>query len=91
MSAALVPQIGATDVNLSAMVFADSGYLAAFDDTTDYDHDSDEPPAGADFHDSVNEESRLQLAVRPDISTSPYTSSRHSHPALPPLKPPPAV
>lgn len=53
------------------------------------DFDADEPPAGYDFHDSVNEEGRLQPAMLPArLVPAPWPARRGLSP-FPPLKPPP--
>ncbi|MET0981670.1 MAG: hypothetical protein ABWY02_06185 [Telluria sp.] len=54
------------------------------------DIDSDEPPTGTDFHDSVHEEDRLQLAALPDRSVVAHLPSRCGREPLPPIKPPPS-
>ncbi len=53
------------------------------------DVDADEPPTGTDFHDSVNEEGRLQAAVLPGRLTPAHLPSRRGLAPFPPIKPPP--
>ena len=53
------------------------------------DPDSDEPPAGYDFHDSVNEEGRLQPAALPGRSRPALLPPRRGLAPFPPIKPPP--
>ena len=66
---------------------------SAFTNTVDLqtlgDPDSDEPPAGYDFHDSMNEEGRLQAAVLPGQLVIPPLPARRGLAPLPPIKPPP--
>ena len=65
----------------------------AFTNTADLqtlgDPDSDEPPAGYDFHDSMNEEGRLQAAVLPGQLLVPPLPTRRGLAPFPPIKPPP--
>ena len=53
------------------------------------DPDSDEPPAGYDFHDSVNEEGRLQPAALPGRSRPALLPPPRGLAPFPPIKPPP--
>lgn len=53
------------------------------------DFDADEPPAGYDFHDSVNEEGRLQPAMLPARLVPAPLPARRGLSPFPPLKPPP--
>jgi len=66
---------------------------SAFTNTIDLqtlgDPDSDEPPAGYDFHDSMNEEGRLQRAVLPGRLVIPPLPARRGLAPFPPIKPPP--
>jgi hypothetical protein len=66
---------------------------SAFTNTVDLqtlgDPDSDEPPAGYDFHDSMNEEGRLQAAVLPGRLVIPPSPARRGLAPFPPIKPPP--
>jgi hypothetical protein len=53
------------------------------------DPDSDEPPAGYDFHDSVNEEGRLQPAALAGRSRPALLPAQRGLAPFPPIKPPP--
>lgn len=53
------------------------------------DIDADEPPAGHDFHDSVNDVGRPLPAVLPDRSPAPHPPLRQGRAPVPPIKPPP--
>lgn len=53
------------------------------------DIDPDEPPASGDFHESVDEHSRLRVSVLPAWSMAPYARPLHDHPSFAPVKPPP--
>lgn len=53
------------------------------------DIDADEPPAGYDFHDSVNEAGAPLPAVLPDRSPPPHPPFRQGRAPCPPIKPPP--
>lgn len=53
------------------------------------DPDSDEPPAGYDFQDSLNEEGRLQPAALSGRSRPALLPSRRGLAPFPPIKPPP--
>lgn len=67
-------------------------YLSAtFDCDFGCDIDPDEPPAGADIHDSVNEEVGLRLALMAGRVLPPGASLRPSHSSVPLLKPPRAL
>jgi len=67
-------------------------YLSAvFDCDFSCDIDPDEPPAGADIHDTVNEEVGLRLALLAGRVLPPGASLRPSHSSAPLLKPPRAV
>jgi hypothetical protein len=75
----------------SAPVFADAYLPDNYDCQSSCDIDPDEPPAGADVHDAVNEELSLRLAdVRGGVSAPPSLShpSQFRHPLF---KPPRAV
>ena len=75
----------------SAPVFADAYLPDNYDCQTNCDIDPDEPPAGADVHDTINEELSLRLAdVRGGVPAPPFLShaSRSWHPLL---KPPRAL
>lgn len=60
----------------------------SLDCATACDIDPDEPPAGADFHDSVNHESVLRFAIFPDLVVSPATPSRTDRSSVPLFRPP---
>lgn len=69
-----------------------STYLSAtFDCDFSCDIDPDEPPAGADIHDTVNEEVGLRCALLAGRVLPPGASLRPSHSSVPLLKPPRAV
>lgn len=53
------------------------------------DVDPDEPPAGADFQDSVNKDSRAQAPVLSGWANAPAAPARHGLSSAPPTKPPP--
>ena len=81
------PLVGLT----SAPVFADAYLPDNYDCQSSCDIDPDEPPAGADVHDTINEELSLRLAdVRGGALAPPFLShaSRSWHPLF---KPPRAV
>jgi hypothetical protein len=81
------PLVGLT----SAPVFADAYLPDNYDCQASCDIDPDEPPAGADVHDAVNEDLSLRLAnVRGGVPAPPSLShpSQSWHPLL---KPPRAV
>jgi len=76
---------------MSAPVFADAYLPDNYDCQASCDIDPDEPPAGADVHDTINEELSLRLAdVRGGVPAPPFPShaSRSWHPLF---KPPRAV
>ena len=66
---------------------ADHG--AGSDCRTLCDLDPDEPPSGADFHDSVNKESRAQFLHPPGWAAAPTAPAHHGRSSAPPTKPPP--
>ena len=75
----------------SAPVFADAYLPDNYDCQTSCDIDPDEPPAGPDVHDTINEALSLRLAdVRGGALAPPFLShaSRSWHPLF---KPPRAV
>lgn len=71
-----------------APVFADSYLPDNYDCQASCDIDPDEPPAGADVHDSVNEEVGLRFADVPGSAVASNAASRPSHSWHPLLKPP---
>jgi hypothetical protein len=81
MSVASMQQAG---VSAHAAVAADALAMPAIGDV-----DADEPPAGHDFHDSVNEAGRPQPAVLPDRLPPPHSPLRQGLAPVPPIKPPP--
>jgi len=89
MSVASMPQAGAR--SHAATAWADSAAVApdALAIPAIGDIDADEPPAGHDFHDSVNEAGRLQPAVLPDRLPPPHPPLRQGLAPVPPIKPPP--
>ena len=68
---------------------ADGDAMGAPDMQAMGDPDSDEPPAGYDFHDSVNEEGRLQSAALPGRSRPALLPPPRGRAPFPPIKPPP--
>lgn len=84
MSVASMPQDGASVHPAHAVLAADAPDMPAIGDV-----DADEPPAGHDFHDSVNEAGRLQPAVLPDRLPPPHPPLRQGLAPVPPIKPPP--
>ena len=78
----------ATAADAPPSLFADAYLAGAYDCQVACDIDPDEPPAGADVHDSVNEEAGLLLADFPRMTIAPVVAPRPSHSSFPPLKPP---
>jgi len=62
---------------------------AGFDCRALCDLDPDEPPSGADFHDSVNKDSRAQFLHPPGWAAAPTAPAHHGRSSAPPTKPPP--
>jgi len=81
MSVASMQQAGAST---HAVVAADAPDMPAIGDI-----DADEPPAGHDFHDSVNQAGRLRPAVAADRLPPPHPPLRQGRAPVPPIKPPP--
>jgi hypothetical protein len=77
--------------NASAVVFADSYLPGAYDCQTSCEIDPDEPPAGADIHDLVDEMVDLRPSFGPGRALAPGTLWRPSHSSVPLLKPPRAA
>ncbi|MBD8530383.1 MULTISPECIES: hypothetical protein [unclassified Massilia] len=73
----------------TAVTHEASAFTNSVDLQTLGDPDADEPPAGYDFHDSMNEEGRLQAAVLPGRLVSPPSPARRGLAPFPPIKPPP--
>ncbi|MEW7847600.1 hypothetical protein AB2N08_02765 [Massilia aurea] len=74
-----------------APVFADSYLPDNYNCQASCDIDPDEPPAGADVHDSVNEDLALRLGDSRSGVLAPPSLSRPSHSWHPLLKPPRVV
>ena len=72
-------------------VFADSYLPDNFNCQTSCDIDPDEPPAGADVHDFVNEEADLRFSDVTGDAVAPSASSYPSRSRSPLLKPPRVV
>lgn len=68
---------------------AEHVYMADAADWDNPDIDTDEPPASADCHDSMNERIRLRFPVLPACAPSAYAPPGYLQPSFPPLKPPP--
>lgn len=75
----------------SAPVFADAYLPDNYDCQASCDIDPDEPPAGADVHDSVNEDVSLRLADIRGGVVAPTFPARPSHCQHPLQKPPRVV
>lgn len=86
LSVASMQQTGASE---RVGAFAPADGAAAPDLQTLGDVDADEPPAGTDFHDSVNEEGHLQSVALPGRLAPPHLPSRRGLAPFPPIKPPP--
>ena len=79
-------------VDATSSTYLSATYLSAtFDCDFSCDIDPDEPPAGADIHDTVNEEVGLRCALLAGRVLPPGASLRPSHSSVPLLKPPRAV
>jgi len=78
----------ALETDEAVPLFADSYLPGAYDCQAGCEIDPDEPPAGADVHDSVHEDLGLQLGGRPGGAIAPPAPPRPSHSSFPPLKPP---
>ena len=81
------PLVGLT----SAPVFADAYLPDNYDCQSSCDIDPDEPPAGADVHDTINDELSLRLADVRGGALAPPSLSHPSQSWHPLLKPPRAV
>lgn len=69
----------------------DSLFAGIVDAQPGGDIDSDEPPAVADLHDSVNEDDPSQLVLNPRAPAPLPVPLRRSQSSSPPLKPPPTA
>jgi hypothetical protein len=78
-------------VNASKPATADSYSTGAADWESQGDIDMDEPPASADFHDSMNERIQLRFPVLPARASSAYAPPVYIQPSFPPIKPPPVA
>lgn len=78
----------ALETDAAVPLFADAYLGGSYDCQAGCDIDPDEPPAGADVHDSVYEDLGLQLPGVPGGAVAPRAPPRPSHSSLPPLKPP---
>ena len=58
------------------------------DCATACDIDPDEPPAGTDFHDYVNQEAVLPFAIFPDLAISPVAPPHAGQSSVPLFRPP---
>ena len=87
MSVSAVQQAAAPEASAPST----SGDIAAdaFDNQVIGDPDSDEPPSGTDFHDSVHSAGPLHYLVPPDGAPRAQLLSRRGLSAYPPIKPPP--
>jgi len=73
------------------MTSSEAGYFAIFGVAANYGHESDEPPASADLHDSLLQDMRPEVTVCLACSTPPYTPSSEYLLVLPLIKPPPLI
>ena len=88
MSAASMQQAGA-GAPVAAVWTDEAAAIDAPAPASIVDIDADEPPAGHDFHDSVNDVGRPLPAVLPDRSPAPHPPLRQGRAPVPPIKPPP--
>ena len=79
----------ATPVVSAVVVDSAADHGAGFDCRALCDLDPDEPPSGADFHDSVNKDSRAQFLHPPGWAAAPTAPAHHGRSCAPPTKPPP--
>jgi hypothetical protein len=93
MSAASVqqPATETEHVDSSTPAAADPYSAGAADWESQGDIDMDEPPASADFHDSMNERIQLRFPVLPPRALSAYAPPVYIQPSFPPMKPPPVA
>ena len=78
----------ALETDSAVPLFADAYLGGASDCQAGCEIDPDEPPAGADVHDSVYEDFGLSIGGAPGGAVAPPAPPRPSHSSLPPLKPP---
>lgn len=78
----------ALETGAAVPLFADAYLAGGYDCVSTCDIDPDEPPAGADVHDSVYEELGLLLSGAPGGAIAPPAPARANHSSFPPLKPP---
>lgn len=84
-----VPAVQIADAQQRA--FSQEGPTAShlsLDCATACDIDPDEPPAGSDVHDSVNQEAYLPFAIFPDLVVSLVTAPRPDRSSVPLFRPP---
>ncbi|WP_306392453.1 hypothetical protein [Telluria beijingensis] len=81
-------QTAALETDAAVPLFADAYLAGAYDCQAGCDIDPDEPPAGADVHDSVHEDLGLPIGGTPGGAVAPPAPPRPSHSSFPPLKPP---
>lgn len=79
------------ETDAAVPLFADAYLGGGYDCQSGCDIDPDEPPAGADVHDSVCEDLGLQLSGRPGGAVAPRAPPPANHASFPPLKPPRTV
>ena len=78
----------ALETDAAVPLFADAYLSGGADCQSACDIDPDEPPAGADVHDSVYEELGLRLSGLAEGAIGPPAPPRASHSSFPLLKPP---
>ena len=78
----------ALETDAAVPLFADAYLPGPYDCQAGCDIDPDEPPAGADVHDSVYEDVGLQVGCSPGGAIAPAAPPRANHASFPPLKPP---
>lgn len=78
----------ALETDAAVPLFADAYLGGGYDCQAGCEIDPDEPPAGADVHDSMVEDLGLLLSGRPGGTVAPRAPPRANHSSLPPLKPP---
>lgn len=78
----------ALETDAAVPLFADAYLGGGYDCQSGCEIDPDEPPAGADVHDSVYQDLGLAIGGAPGGAVAPPAPPRPSHSSLPPLKPP---